>query len=106
MKREIKFIGKTVEGKWVYGDYFNAESGHTIISNGGSCRSDFAFVIPETVGQFTGLKDKNGKDIYEGHDTDYGYVHYHNGTFYVGDIFTTLYDVHGILEITGNIHDK
>ena len=42
---EIKFRGISERtNKFVYGSYFNADSGHTIIENGGSDISDFHFV--------------------------------------------------------------
>lgn len=70
--REILFRGKTKDGEWVYGFYHNETSIESPASERKITRhhiytQDFdKFVIHETVGQFSGLFDKNGKKLFEG----------------------------------------
>ena len=63
MNREIKFKAKCKDnGEWVYGSYIaNYNNNDWIVQDG-----DFFAVDSDTVGQFTGLYDKDGKAIYEG----------------------------------------
>lgn len=125
--REIKFRGKRMDnGEWVFGDYgkFHKRDGdwtheiHCPIPKiSGSYWNE---VIPETVGQFTGLLDRRGKEIYEGDilkrigdDGDEIFIiewNEQSGGFNLNYIyFGEIYDLEELWsdsQVIGNIHDN
>ena len=113
--REIIFRGKRVDnGEWEHGVPVSITHGVQMICE----EYDDVEVIPETVGQYTGLVDKNGTMIFEGDIIEFRgeervVVYFEHGKFtadfkeyeYLGfdEIFWDHID--GV-EIIGNIHDN
>lgn len=120
--REILFRGKSEDnGEWVYGYYACIGKHHYILTGKlnliGAVNFEHYLVIPETVCQFTGLYDKNGKKIFEGdivRDTetsDVGAICFetNTATFVIefDSIIVNFYDYNNSdVEVIGNIHDN
>ena len=129
--REIKFRGKRIDnGELACGHLCYMENEPAIITGyvkqtDGSlfhCNT-FYFIIPETVGQYTGLKDKSGVEIYEGdivkdekgelayvaflkQEVGFVLVYKNSDSRFGHRNRGSNYDIDFGLEVIGNIHDN
>ena len=131
--RTIKFRGKSLfRGEWRVGSLITCANGRVFIVEAYEYVSDDSMlyweVDPATVGQFTGLTDKDGKKIYEGDilkifyngkSKIFGVVKYRDTYFFIDDDFergqdnfipskTPMYYmfIKYEFEVVGNIHDN
>jgi len=106
-QREIKFRGKHITtNEWVYGGFSFDKFGREVIIE---FKKEIAHIVdPKTVGQLTGLKDKNGKEIFEGDIcNDNGVVRFIGGRYLIMYPDGKFEDLIGDEdEIIGNIYEN
>lgn len=123
--REILFRGKPIHDRstleWIEGGIKTKDGRAFIIGMSSKMRVEAMEVDPDTVGQYTGMTDRNGQKIFEGdivedgrdynEEDGYGVVEWNDGAFEVisegnwsGTFYTNYYGYE--FEVIGNIHDN
>lgn len=124
MNREIKFRGKFIgTGEWLYGHLFkwglqppsNVPCICVCVPESWKEAYNLYAVAPDTVGQYTGLNDKNGKEIYEGDIVEFTnldlpnmVVRFDNGSFMLCEDEYSTYEelrMNYAVEVVGNIYE-
>lgn len=135
ISREIKFRGKRVDtGEWVYGTLVVSKNTYYIVTTNAKVKwLDWNYceifeiyrVVPETVGQYIEMKDRTGKETFDGdiiklyqpngkpfEKVPIAYIFYHRGAWRVSGfekfpfISNNIADLNLLYEIVGNIHDN